>query len=232
MKKILSVMFIAVFLFGASHQTSVSAGAASVDPAISGSVVGGYRILPVQKTEEKIHLTVYRGDYLKFKFSGAVGNPVLSIPGLSVEKELSDNLDNAPYFKMKKTGTFPFSLGQVSGDITVIEYRQPNYRKVSAKEAAGLIKNIQPLILDVRTSWEYKKGHLKKSVLIPVQELQSRYKEIAEYKNQDILIYCATGNRSTVASKILIDKGFKRIFNMRYGIYEWGRDKYPVISGS
>ena len=72
---------------------------------------------------------------------------------------------------------------------------------------------------------------LKKSVLIPVQELQSRYKEISDYKNQDILIYCATGNRSTVASKILIDNGFKRIFNMRYGIYEWSQDKYPVIKG-
>ena len=231
MKKILSIMLIAAFLFCATHQTSISASASTADPTISGTVVSGYRILPIKKTKEKIHLKVFRGDYIKFKFNDAFNNPVLSIPALSIERKLPDNLAEAPYFKMKKTGTFSFSLGQVMGDITIIEYRQPNYRVVNAKEAAALIKNIQPLILDVRTSREYKKGHLKKSVLIPVQELQSRYKEISDYKNQDILIYCATGNRSTVASKILIDNGFKRIFNMRYGIYEWRRDKYPVIEG-
>jgi rhodanese-related sulfurtransferase len=232
MKKTLPILLIAVFLLCATHQTSISASTSKADPAISGTVVSGYRILPIQKSTGKIHLTVFRGDYIKFKFDGAFNNPVLTIPALSVEQKLSDNLAEAPYFKMKKTGAFPFSLGQMSGDITVIEYRQPNYREVTAKEAAKLIKNIQPLILDVRTSGEYKRGHLKKAVLIPVQELQSRYKEISGYKNQDILIYCATGNRSTVAAKILIDKGFKRIFNMRYGVYEWSRYKFPVISGS
>lgn len=44
-----------------------------------------------------------------------------------------------------------------------------------------------------------------------------------------ILVYCATGNRSTVAAKILIDNGFKRIFNLRQGISGWERDKHPVV---
>ena len=65
--------------------------------------------------------------------------------------------------------------------------------------------------------------------MIPVRNLQTRLRELAPYKNQDILIYCATGNRSTVASKILIDNGFKRIYNMRYGISLWGRENYPVV---
>jgi len=82
--------------------------------------------------------------------------------------------------------------------------------------------------LDVRTHGEYKAGHIENATLIPVQELQSRIKELAEYKNQDILIYCATGNRSTVASKILIDDGFNRIINMRHGIYGWRMEEYPV----
>jgi rhodanese-related sulfurtransferase len=49
------------------------------------------------------------------------------------------------------------------------------------------------------------------------------------YRNQDVLIYCATGNRSTVAAKILIDHGFKRIFNLRQGISGWEREQYPVV---
>ena len=198
--------------------------------SISGSIVGGYRIIEIQENSQEIHLKVYRGDYLKFKIRGEISDPVLSIPALSIEKTLRGNIEDAPYFKMKKVGVYPFSLGKITGDITVIEYRQANYKEVTAKEASELINNIQPLILDVRTRGEYRKGHLVNSVLIPLQELQARWKEISEYKNQDILIYCATGNRSTVASKILIDKGFKRIYNMRYGISDWSRKKYPVIN--
>ena len=53
--------------------------------------------------------------------------------------------------------------------------------------------------------------------------------EIGEHKDQDILIYCASGNRSTVASKILIDAGFKRIYNLRHGIAEWAEKGLPIM---
>jgi rhodanese-related sulfurtransferase len=59
--------------------------------------------------------------------------------------------------------------------------------------------------------------------------LTAKTKEIAGHKDKDLLIYCATGNRSTVAAKILIDNGFKRIFNLRQGISGWEREKFPVV---
>ena len=112
-----------------------------------------------------------------------------------------------PFFKMKNTGIFGFSIGLINGQLKVIEYDQANYRVITSDEAAGMIASGQPVILDVRTNREYRNGHIKDSILIPVQELQSRLKELSSYKDQDILIYCATGNRSTVASKILIENG-------------------------
>jgi len=72
-------------------------------------------------------------------------------------------------------------------------------------------------------------GHLENSILIPVQELQSRINELRAYKNNNILIYCATGNRSTVASKILIDSGFMKISNLKNGIAEWAKGQYRVV---
>jgi rhodanese-related sulfurtransferase len=227
MRKILSTLSI-IFSLGLLTPTASADQGLNHNPSISGRIDGGYRIVAIQKTADRVLLTVYRGDYIKIEFDDSMGDPIFSIPDLSIEKQLSRNLAEAPYFKMKTTGSFPFSLGQVLGNITVIEYQQPNYRAVTSREAAELINNIQPLILDVRTPGEYKRGNLESSLLIPVQELQSRWKEISTYKNQDILIYCATGNRSTVASKILIDRGFKRIYNMRYGIKDWLRHQFPV----
>jgi rhodanese-related sulfurtransferase len=198
---------------------------------ITGSIVGGYRVLPIEKPPEgkTLSLTVYRGDYIKFDIGDGIGEPDLTVPALSIKLRLPGNPAEAPYIKMKTVGVFPFTLGDLSGTITVVDYKKPNYLEVSSKEALELIRNNQPLVLDVRTDAEYKSGHLENAVLIPVQQLQLRIKDLAAYKNQDILVYCATGNRSTVASKILIDSGFKRIHNMRYGIYRWSRDTYPIV---
>ena len=115
------------------------------------------------------------------------------------------------------------------GVIRVIDYRRENYREVTAKEALGIIKNRNPIILDVRTEKEYRGGHLAGSVLIPVQELQRRVGELGADRDRPVLIYCATGNRSTVASKLLIDRGFREIYNLRYGIFDWWKRKLPIV---
>jgi len=229
MRKFFLIATIVIFLSSFQIDGLLAEDIFRDNPSISGSVVQGYRVLPIHKTPEEIHLIVYRGDYIKFKIDKSITNPVLSIPRLSIEEKIPIALPDAPYFKMKTSGTFSFSLGQVRGAIKVVDYKQPHYREVTSEDAAQLIKNVKPVILDVRTSGEYKKGHLKDSVHIPVQKLQSRLKELAPYKDERILIYCATGNRSTVASKILIDNGFKRIFNMRRGIVDWSKKKLPLM---
>jgi len=205
------------------------ADTAPINPPVSGEIVGGYRVLQVPAGADGLKLTVYRGDYVLFKPADPASETVLSVPDLSIEQKLSGGLDAAPYFKMERTGVFPFVLGTVRGSIAVIDYQQANYREVAPREAAELIRNITPLVLDVRTPGEYSRGHLKDSVLIPLQQLQARWQEIAGYRNRDVLIYCATGNRSTVAAKILIDNGFKRIYNLRPGIAGWEREKLLVV---
>ena len=103
------------------------------------------------------------------------------------------------------------------------------YWEVNSKEGADLIKNSEPFILDVRTDAEYAEGHLQDSYLLPVQVLSEQISLIEKYKDQDILIYCRSGNRSTVASKILLDAGFTNIYNLRYGIKGWIADGYSVV---
>jgi rhodanese-related sulfurtransferase len=196
---------------------------------VSGKIVNGLRILTVERNERQVDFTVYRGDYIKFDFDDTTIDPVLRIPDLSINETLPVDLEKSPYFKMKQTGTFTYTLGGVTGRITVIEYRQQFYREVTSQQAADLIAKSRPLILDVRTPMEFKAGRFKDSVLIPVQELRGRLKEISQFKDREILVYCATGNRSTVASKILNDKGFRHIANLRFGIDQWSKDKMPIV---
>jgi len=61
--------------------------------------------------------------------------------------------------------------------------------------------------LDVRVPAEYKQGHLPNSVNIPLNELRQR---VAELDNETFYIcYCSTGRRSSAASFILGQQGFK-----------------------
>ncbi|HOK39749.1 MAG TPA: rhodanese-like domain-containing protein [bacterium] len=95
------------------------------------------------------------------------------------------------------------------------------YKDLLTMEAIELIKNDSPLILDVRTKKEYEQGHIKNSKLIPIDELQNRINEIENYKDKKILVYCRSGRRSKIALELLKNKGFRYIYNLKYGIIDW-----------
>lgn len=196
---------------------------------VSGEVIKGYRVLNLERNNATTHLVVYRGDYVKFINSKSDGAKVVRIPELNIETQLENDPESAAYFKMKKTGRYVMMVDQVTGVIEVVDYDQPNYRELTSDEGLRFIKNEKPLILDVRTPQEFQMGRLENAKLIPVQVLQQRLSELSDHKNKDILIYCATGNRSTVASKILNDQGFTKISNLRRGIVDWHKKGLPII---
>ncbi|BCO09089.1 hypothetical protein GF1_14650 [Desulfolithobacter dissulfuricans] len=196
---------------------------------VSGRIVGGYRILTVPPMEKTYDFTVYRGDYIKFRYDSRLGPLLFSVPELGYRQIVQPDPGKSPYFKMKKAGSYAYTLGDYTGTIRVIELVRPNYTEVDAAQGARILANLKPFILDVRTPKEYAQLAIKGAHLLPIQLLQARIGELEAYKNDDIFVYCATGNRSTVASKILADHGFKRIYNLRYGIYDWARRGYPIV---
>jgi len=206
----------------------LTAGAPSSADEVSGRLDGGLRILSVDPQTTVQNFTVYRGDYVKFEIPAAWNSTPLEIPALDIHDTLPPDLSRAPYFKMKASGRFAYSLGRLRGEITVLDFQPAEYRELTAAEAATLLNTSDPLRLDVRTPKEYAAGHLEGALLVPVQVLQARIQELNRYRGRDILIYCATGNRSTVAAKILIDSGFTRIYNLRHGITDWVQRGYPI----
>jgi len=195
---------------------------------VSGSMENGLRVLAVNIDEKDVTYTVYRGDYIVFKTGDGLSHRLI-ISSLEVDKQIPVPENEKPYIKMKESGLVEFSIDNVKGFIEIIDFKGSRYWEVTSKEGADLIKNINPFILDVRTEGEYLQGHLENSFLLPVQVLENEIGLIEKYKDQDILIYCRSGNRSTVASKILLDAGFTNVYNLRYGISGWGSEGYPVV---
>jgi rhodanese-related sulfurtransferase len=102
------------------------------------------------------------------------------------------------------------------------------YGEVTVAEAQALIDaNVALVIVDVRTSEEYVSGHLENAILLPVSELADRLDELST--EDDLLIYCRTGNRSTTAMNILAANGFTQLFHMLGGITAWTAAGYPTV---
>ena len=98
---------------------------------------------------------------------------------------------------------------------------------INVEQAKSLIES-QPslIILDVRTKGVYDSSHIERAILIPVDELGNRLDELS--KNDEILVYCLTGNRSLSAVNILQADGFSKIFHMKNGITGWTQAGYPT----
>ena len=85
MKKILlAILAILFFAYSASCSEKIESSSQTAPP-VSGTVVNGYRILPIEKNAGKFDLKVYRGDYIKFKIYPSMPAPLLKIPDLSIE---------------------------------------------------------------------------------------------------------------------------------------------------
>jgi rhodanese-related sulfurtransferase len=105
------------------------------------------------------------------------------------------------------------------------------YINITAEEAKQMIgENQNIVILDVRTLAEYKSGHIDGSKLIPLLELEERINAIDG--NSAVIVYCRHGVKSEKASKIFIDHGFDKVYNIMGGLNAWQDAGFPVGSGS
>jgi len=227
-RRILTLLLLTVCLAACGDSDKTAAGTASQSAEVSGRIEAGLRVLTFDPATGTQDFRIYRGDYVRPEVTGSTGFTI-SIPGLDLERTYPLPAGEKPYIKFPSAGSFTYHIGEISGTIEAVEYIAASYREVSATEAAGLIANLNPLILDVRTSGEYAEGHLDGAKLLPVQEIQRRVGELANYKDQPVFIYCRSGNRSTVAAKVLIDAGFKQVINLRRGVKDWIRAGLPLI---
>lgn len=66
-------------------------------------------------------------------------------------------------------------------------------------------------LVDVRTPGEFKEGHVKGSVNIPLNSIPA---QLAKFKNkQNIIVFCLSGGRSSQAKSILEANGFTNVIN-------------------
>ena len=89
-----------------------------------------------------------------------------------------------------------------------------------------LKKNKSIVILDVRTAEEFAGGHLKGAQNIDIKQSDAYNKLDKLNPKNTYLVYCRTNHRSGMAVDYMMQKGFKKVYQMMDGFPGWAANNF------
>ena len=96
-----------------------------------------------------------------------------------------------------------------------------SYRQITMDEAVAMMEKEEGyIILDVRTAAEFDEKHIPGAINIPNETIGTDAIPELPDKDQLILVYCRSGNRSKQASEKLVKLGYTNVVEFG-GIIDW-----------
>lgn len=104
-----------------------------------------------------------------------------------------------------------------------------DYQTLGTPDFYKLLSDSTVQLVDVRTSDEYREGHIDQAVNLDVED--AKFDEMAESLDigQPVAVYCRSGKRSKLAAKKLSEKGYK-VYNLEHGFLNWIETGYPSVT--
>lgn len=104
---------------------------------------------------------------------------------------------------------------------------QPSYQQISQQEAKEMMDSQEVILLDVREQEEYDQGHIPGAVLLPVGTISEETAgAVIPEKEDTVLVYCRSGNRSKTAAAALAQLGYTNVYEFG-GINTWPYETEP-----
>ena len=114
--------------------------------------------------------------------------------------------------------TLSFSLNSLSTELWTV-----NELKDSISETEREL-----VLLDVRTQSEYDNGHIKNAINISHEQILESPELLAEYKDNQIVVFCRSGVRAGKVIQLLESLGFDDIIDIDGDMLAWSEAGYSV----
>ncbi len=127
-------------------------------------------------------------------------------------------LTDKGFFSKPKAGGGPVALG-------------PAPSSISLGEAQALFNSGSALFIDARHFFDFRRGHIRSAVNLPLAEFDNRSGTIASFpKDKTIVVYCdaAECNSSIELAAKLYEKGFGGVRIFFGGWQEWSSRNLPT----
>ena len=112
------------------------------------------------------------------------------------------------------------------------ESTEGSIKIVTAEEMKELSQLDDVQLLDVRTPEEYAEGYIDgfQNIDFLSESFQDDIEKLD--KNKPVIVYCKSGGRSSRCSKLMLEKGFKKIYDLEGGITKWESEGNVVVNDS
>lgn len=203
-KMMLTVSILMIIAMMFSCQTKNETEAVNISGRVVEIVDGDYIII---RNEENSTI------YYKIDISG----------GMKMKKGVSAEIHSDSVISVSIEMLNENSLPKEVKLVEITENKFPEYSIIDAQQAKKMMDEGNVIILDVRTKSEYDLGHIPDAYILSVDMVKDGINNIIPDKQAVILVYCKSGNRSKVASRILTEMGYENIYDFG-GIIDWPYD--------
>ncbi len=105
---------------------------------------------------------------------------------------------------------------------------QSSTDQLSVKDFQEKLKQTSsPAIIDVRSSEEFKQGHLKGALNMNWNDKEFYTRLESVKKNDTCFVYCLSGGRSSSAAQKMREMGYKQVYEMKGGLLTWRSASLP-----
>ncbi len=120
----------------------------------------------------------------------------------------------------------------VLGMITFTEYQRlfSGIVQLSVPDAIRLQNDEDTIFVDVREANEFKAGHIIDAKNHPLSGFGKNLSQLNKHQNAHVIVYCATGTRSTRACSKLKKQEFNSVYNLSGGVSAWQKANLPLVT--
>lgn len=85
-----------------------------------------------------------------------------------------------------------------------------------------------PVVVDVRTGFEFRAGHIPGAINAPVWKILLRLVPLPQDKNTDLVVLCELGPRAVMGKSLLGLLGFRNVMLLAGHMAAWRRSGLPL----
>ncbi|WP_077064985.1 rhodanese-like domain-containing protein [Mannheimia massilioguelmaensis] len=101
---------------------------------------------------------------------------------------------------------------------------------VSNAEATSLINNQDAIVIDLRNSDEFKRGHIAGSMEFSATDIKNQnLGKLEQYKERHLILTCANGITARSSAQLLSKQGFSHVYTLNEGISGWRAENLPLV---
>jgi rhodanese-related sulfurtransferase len=113
-----------------------------------------------------------------------------------------------------------------------LRQRLSGVSEVGPVEATRMLNHDNAVMIDMREDKDYREGHIINAFHAPASKLDNYTGKLEKYRDQPLIVYCRSGQRSTAVCSKLRKQGFESVYNLKGGVLAWQKAELPLNRGT